>query len=109
MICIHCSRVTYKIAVIYVAAGQEDKQSVLDNRAGSRAYEEFVSGLGWEVDLETHQGFMGGLQHNRSTGVSAPYYATSNMEVLFHVATRMPSETPEDRTRKVHYNMCIRA
>ena len=43
------SRETHKIAVIYVACGQEDKTSVLNNNAGSQAYEAFVSGLGWEV------------------------------------------------------------
>jgi len=43
------SRETHKIAVFYVAEGQEDKHSILTNTAGSQAYEEFVSGLGWEV------------------------------------------------------------
>ena len=44
-----CSRETHKVAVIYVAAGQEDKQSILNNTGGSKAYEDFVAGLGWEV------------------------------------------------------------
>lgn len=43
------SRETHKIAVVYVAEGQEDKMSVLSNSAGSKAYENFVSGIGWEV------------------------------------------------------------
>ncbi|KAK7905267.1 hypothetical protein WMY93_017874 [Mugilogobius chulae] len=55
-------RETHKIAVFYVAEGQEDKHSILTNTAGSQAYEDFVSGLGWEVDLTTHCGFMG--DHN---------------------------------------------
>ena len=37
------------MAVIYVAAGQEDKASILSNQAGSKDYEDFVAGLGWEV------------------------------------------------------------
>lgn len=45
------SRETHKIAVFYVAEGQEDKHSILTNTAGSQAYEDFVSGLGWEVTL----------------------------------------------------------
>lgn len=45
------SRETHKIAVFYVAEGQEDKHSILTNTAGSQAYEDFVSGLGWEVIL----------------------------------------------------------
>ena len=48
-----------------------------------------------------HDGFMGGLQHNKSTGATAPYYATSTREVVFHVSTRMPSDTQEDKHRKV--------
>jgi len=43
------SRETHKIAVIYVAPGQEDKASILSNSSGSRPYEEFVSALGWQV------------------------------------------------------------
>ena len=45
------SRQTYKVAVLYVACGQEDKCSILQNSQGSRAFEEFVSGLGWEVSI----------------------------------------------------------
>lgn len=43
------SRETHKIAVFYIGEGQEDKCSILSNCAGSQAYEDFVSGLGWEV------------------------------------------------------------
>lgn len=43
------SRQTYKVAVLYVAHGQEDRYSVLCNNKGSRGFEEFVAGLGWEV------------------------------------------------------------
>lgn len=43
------SRETHKIAVFYIGEGQEDKCSILSNSAGSQAYEDFVSGLGWEV------------------------------------------------------------
>lgn len=35
--------------MIYVAEGQEDKNSILNNTGGSKAYEDFISGLGWEV------------------------------------------------------------
>ncbi|XP_078589671.1 ral GTPase-activating protein subunit alpha-1-like isoform X4 [Branchiostoma floridae x Branchiostoma japonicum] len=98
----HC-RETHKIAVIYVAEGQEDKHSILSNPGGSQAYEDFVAGLAWEVDLTGHRGFMGGLQRNRSTGDTAPYYATSTMEVIFHVATRMPTTTDDSRTKKLRH------
>lgn len=45
------SRETHKIAVFYIGEGQEDKCSILSNTEGSQAYEDFVSGLGWEVLL----------------------------------------------------------
>ncbi|XP_041927358.1 ral GTPase-activating protein subunit alpha-2 isoform X4 [Alosa sapidissima] len=96
-------RETHKIAVFYIGEGQEDKCSILSNNEGSQAYEDFVSGLGWEVDLATHCGFMGGLQRNGSTGQTAPYYATSNVEVIFHVSTRMPSDNEDSLTKKLRH------
>ncbi|XP_049857449.1 probable Rho GTPase-activating protein CG5521 isoform X1 [Schistocerca gregaria] len=96
-------RETHKIAVIYVAEGQEDKNSILSNTCGSQAYEEFISGLAWEVELESHTGFLGGLQRNRSTGETAPYYATSFLEAIFHVATRMPSSSQESLLQKMRH------
>ncbi|KAJ7988981.1 hypothetical protein DPEC_G00314820 [Dallia pectoralis] len=96
-------RETHKIAVFFIGEGQEDKFSILSNSAGSQAYEDFVSGLGWEVDLATHCGFMGGLQRNGSTGYTAPYFATSNVEVIFHVSTRMPSNSDDCLTKKLRH------
>uniref|UniRef100_A0A8C6PS10 Ral GTPase activating protein catalytic subunit alpha 2 n=1 Tax=Nothobranchius furzeri TaxID=105023 RepID=A0A8C6PS10_NOTFU len=96
-------RETHKIAVFYIREGQEDKCSILSNTAGSQAFEDFVSGVGWEVDLATHCGFMGGLQRNGSTGLTAPYYATSTVEVIFHVSTRMPSGSDDSLTKKLRH------
>lgn len=95
-------RETHKFAVIYVGKGQEDKKSILLNSAGSRAFEEFVTGLGWEVNLETHLGFRGGLQQNNSTGKSTPYYANAFVEVIYHVSTRIscPNETENETITK---------
>lgn len=96
-------RETHKIAVIYVGAGQEDKNSILTNSGGSQAFEDFVAGLAWEVELETHTGFLGGLQRNRSTGETAPYFATSFTEVIFHVSTRMPSHNQDALLQKTRH------
>lgn len=60
-----------------------------------------------QVDLASHCGFMGGLQRNGSTGLTAPYYATSTVEVIFHVSTRMPSDSDDSLTKKVKKNVCI--
>ena len=43
------SRETHKIALLYVAQGQEDKTSIMSNCVGSEEYERFVAGLAWEV------------------------------------------------------------
>ncbi|XP_065492708.1 ral GTPase-activating protein subunit alpha-1 isoform X6 [Caloenas nicobarica] len=96
-------RETHKIAVFYVAEGQEDKHSILTNAGGSQAYEDFVAGLGWEVNLTNHCGFMGGLQKNKSTGLTTPYFATSTVEVMFHVSTRMPSDSDDSLTKKLRH------
>lgn len=96
-------REAHKIAVIYVGEGQEDKQSILSNSCGSSPFEEFVAGLGWEVELETHTGFMGGLSKSKTTGETSCYFATSFVEVMFHVATRMPSNSEEALITKTRH------
>lgn len=60
-----------------------------------------------QVDLATHCGFMGGLQRNGSTGLTAPYYATSTVEAIFHVSTRMPSDSDDSLTKKVKGPVCV--
>lgn len=58
--------------------------------------------FGAQVELENHTGFMGGLQRNRTTGVTAPYFATSFSELILHVSTRMSSSTPDALINKVN-------
>ena len=53
------------------------------------------------MSLESHTGFMGGLQHNGTTGLTAPYYATATVEVIYHVSTRMPADCPGGSNVKV--------
>lgn len=91
-------RETHKIAVIYVKEGQEDKCSILSNQSASKEFEQFVSALGWEIDLARHDGFRGGLEENLSTGKTAPYFANAFYEIIFHVSTRMPNK-PDPNTR----------
>lgn len=95
------SRETHKMAVIYVSHGQEDKNSILSNVTASKEYEKFVARLAWEVELESHTGFLGGLVPGKASGTTAPYFASSFTEVLFHVATRMPSDSHESLLQKV--------
>lgn len=43
----------------------------------------FISALGWEVELETHNGFSGGL--GQGCGLTSPYYATPFLEVYLFI------------------------
>lgn len=45
----------------------------------------FVSALGWEVELESHIGFLGGLPRV-GCGLTSPYYATPFLEVGTHIS-----------------------
>jgi hypothetical protein len=92
-------RETHKIAVIYIGLGQEDKQSILSNQYGSKDYEDFLKGLAWNIDLESHEGFMGGLPRTHRSQAT-PYYANSCTEILFHVSTRMNSPNDENKISK---------
>ena len=46
---------------------------------------------------------MGGLSKSKATGETAPYFATSFVEVMFHVATRMPSHSDEALITKTRH------
>ncbi|KAL9645965.1 hypothetical protein ABK040_001072 [Willaertia magna] len=87
-------RETIKVGLLYVANQQETQKDILSNdeQSGSKIYKEFVQSLAWDVDLKTHDGFLGGLDENLTTGLTAPYYSNSTTEVIFHDVTRMPTK-----------------
>ncbi|KAI8144750.1 hypothetical protein BJV82DRAFT_606134 [Fennellomyces sp. T-0311] len=93
-------RETMKIAVIYVGPGQEDEQSILHNSQGSDMYNAFVNSLGWEVDIATHTGYLGGLERNLTNGTRTNYYCSSTLEMIFHDATKMPTEAEDAKQLK---------
>lgn len=93
-------RETIKIGVIYVGNDQDSARDLIKAENGSDLYKEFVQGLGWEVDLKTHVGFMGGLDSGLTTGLTAPYYANATTETIFHVVTNMPTK-PNDQ-QQIH-------
>ncbi|GMF15959.1 unnamed protein product [Phytophthora lilii] len=101
------TRETMKIGVIYVGKKQHSQQEILHNEKGSRAYELFLKQLGWKVDMQTHRGFVGGLDTNPkslSNGKTTLYYASSHSEVMFHVVTMMPTKAsdPQQIDKKRH-------
>lgn len=89
-----------KIAVIYVGPGQEDEQTILHNSHGSARYDAFVNSLGWEIDIATHTGYLGGLERNLTNGTRANYYCSSTLEMIFHDVTKMPTEAGDQKQLK---------
>ncbi|KAL0082506.1 hypothetical protein J3Q64DRAFT_1642782 [Phycomyces blakesleeanus] len=97
-------RETMKIAVVYVGQNQEDEQSILCNSQGSPMYSSFVKSLGWEVDIATHTGYLGGLEKNLTNGTRTNYYCSSTLEMIFHDVTKMPTDPndPKQLKKKRH-------
>ncbi|KAJ6252709.1 rho gtpase-activating protein [Anaeramoeba flamelloides] len=98
-------REAQKIGVIYIGPGQTEQNDILSNEIASPLFEEFINGLGWEVDLKHHRGYVGGLDtYNETDGATAPYYADNQTEVIFHVITRMPNSknNPKQINKKRH-------
>ncbi|CAG8550729.1 15140_t:CDS:10, partial [Acaulospora colombiana] len=98
------AREAIKVALLYVGPGQDDEQSILYNTNGSQAYDEFVESLGWEIDLASHPGYLGGLERNSTNGLTSVYYCTSTLEIIFHDVTKMPTEPtdPKQLRKKRH-------
>jgi hypothetical protein len=84
-------RSVHKIGLIYVREGQDSQNEILANSLGSPLYTDFVSGLGWPVDVATHRGYLGGLDKNCTYGNRTLYWADSITEVIFHEVVRMPT------------------
>ncbi|GAM28814.1 hypothetical protein SAMD00019534_119900, partial [Acytostelium subglobosum LB1] len=89
------SRDIQKIGLIYVAEGQDEQRDILHNSTSSSLYAEFVNGLGWPIDLQTHRGYLGGLDRQKTTGTTAPYFANMAVETIFHNITMMPTNKAE--------------
>ncbi|KAJ3452350.1 tuberin [Anaeramoeba flamelloides] len=101
------SRETQKIGVIYVGKNQRSKLQILKNEKGSASFEEFVTGLGWEVQLKSHLGYRGGLDnYTFENGRTAPYYSDFDSEVIFHVSTWMPNSNKDENQlhKKKHFS-----
>uniref|UniRef100_A0A7S4KM75 Rap-GAP domain-containing protein n=1 Tax=Paramoeba aestuarina TaxID=180227 RepID=A0A7S4KM75_9EUKA len=94
-----------KVGLIYLREGQEEQIEVLRNDSSSRSemFGEFVRAIGWPIDVQTHRAYLGGLDPKLTTGVTAPYYATSTYELIYHDLTSMPTtDDPQQIHKKRH-------
>ena len=71
-----------------MAKGKNTDHDLFSIEKGSEAYQDFVNGLGWEVDLNEHIGYQGQL-NPIATGNTAMYFANWECELMFHVSTMM--------------------
>ena len=50
--------------------------------------------------MTTHAGYLGGLEATLKSGTKEPYYCTSTTEVIYHVATWMPTDAQDPQQVK---------
>ncbi|XP_008487831.1 tuberin [Diaphorina citri] len=86
---------THKVGVLYVGPGQgNSEQEILRNQYGSIRYMDFLQRLGTLIkltDADPLNVFLGGLETNGSDGKYTYSWQDEVMQVIFHVATMMPT------------------
>ncbi len=53
-----------------------------------------------KVDVTTHEGFLGGLEKNKTNGRKIIYYANTLVEMIFHDVTIMPTDPGDPKQLK---------
>ncbi len=99
---------THRIGVVYVAPGQSSETEILANTFGSSRYLEFLGGLGSLLrlpDVPRRLVYLGGLDQSGTDGKVTYCYHDNISQVLFHVATLMPTDLisdPKCSCKKLH-------
>lgn len=75
---------------------QDHQKEILMNQQGSKEYDWFLANLGKKIELDKHLGFLGGLKEIND-GKYAIYFANSQIEIIYHVATYMPTIEGDDQ------------
>ncbi|GAA5961423.1 hypothetical protein JCM8115_003444 [Rhodotorula mucilaginosa] len=90
----------HKIGVLFAGPGQTNEVDILANTQGSKAYVEFIAGLGSLVRLQGSREFniyTGGLdQENDFDGKWTYCWDDDISQMVFHVATLMPTNPETD-------------
>lgn len=90
----------HKIGVLFAGPGQTSEVDILANTQGSKAYVEFIAGLGTLVRLKGSREFniyTGGLdQENDFDGKWTYCWDDDISQMVFHVATLMPTNPETD-------------
>ncbi|KAL0076356.1 hypothetical protein J3Q64DRAFT_1684725 [Phycomyces blakesleeanus] len=87
----------HKIGVLYVGPGQNHEVEILANTIGSPDYIKFLHGLGTIERLRGNTGNTGGLDREMDIdGRHAYFWKDDVTEMIFHVATMMPTNLERD-------------
>lgn len=97
----------HKIGVLYVGPGQcNNEAEILRNRHGSTRYIDFLKNLGTLVSLKTakENNLFINLETNGADGLYTYVWMDDIMQVIFHVATLMPTKEsdPKCNEKKKH-------
>ncbi|KAF9044743.1 hypothetical protein BDZ89DRAFT_1127780 [Hymenopellis radicata] len=93
---------THKVGVLYVAPAQTTETEILLNTHGSPAYTRFLSGLGRLIDLRGQMDVYAGGLDPTEDGEYAYAWWDDIGQILFHVATMMPSPRTADVSETVN-------
>ena len=83
-------RTCINVGVLFGRQGQTE-EDWFGNIGGSLDYQEFITTLGWGINLNEHRGYSGA--DNADSCVIAPYWADFNTEVIFQVTTLASNES----------------
>jgi len=87
------------IGILYFPKKCKDPYSITN---GSQSYIQFIKQIGWEIDVGTHEGYLGGLE-SAITGDFASYYSDYGSEVIYHIATLMPNNIEPEQAHKKRF------
>ena len=99
---------THKVGVVYVDRAQTTELQILSNTFGSSRYLDFLEGLGPLLclrEVPPDMVYLGGLDRSGTDGEFAYCYHDDITQVIFHVATRMPTDLvadPSCSNKKLH-------
>jgi F420-0:gamma-glutamyl ligase-like protein len=97
---------SYKFGVLYSKNVKcENDLFAVTEEETSKDYKEFLEFLGERITLEGWQGYRGGLDvKTNTTGTHSVFTKMENYEIMFHVATLLPSQAADEQRveRKRH-------
>lgn len=76
-------RESVKVAVLFARSGHDTVDDMVNNQSVTQEFSDFLLGLGWPVDVSAHIGIRAGLEP--SICDTSLYFATRNVEAVFHV------------------------